>query len=145
MKVRELMSERVVTLLMTSTLDLATDIMNMARIRHLPVVDESGRLVGMVSQRDLYRAGISSVLSLTGETQRDWLIKVPVHHVMTRDVVTIGPDASVLEATQRLLDGKFGCLPVVDGGKLVGLLSETDCLRCFRDMLTAGQFRDLLC
>ena len=145
MRVKELMSDRVVTLLMTSTLDLATDIMSMARIRHLPVVDERGGLVGIVSQRDLYRAGISSVLGLTGETQREWLIKIPVHEVMTREVVTVEPEASIVEAMHRLLEGQFGCLPVVENGRLVGLLSETDCLRCFRDMLTAGRFRDLLC
>lgn len=145
MRVRELMTDRVVTLLVTSTLDLATDIMHMARVRHLPVVDERGALLGIVSQRDLYRAAISSVLAVTGETQREWLVKVPVHEVMTRDVVTIGPDASVVDAIHRLMDGKFGCLPVVEGGTLVGLLSETDCLRCFRDLLVAGRFRDLLC
>jgi CBS domain-containing membrane protein len=138
------MRSHVVTLQVSSALDVATDIMTMARIRHLPVVDDSGALVGVVSQRDLFRAAISSVLSLGERTQREWLGKVPVHDVMTTEVVTVGPDDSITDAMQRLLEGKFGCLPVVEHGRIVGLLTETDCLRCFRDMLRAGSFTQLL-
>jgi CBS domain-containing protein len=138
------MRREVVTLHVTSTLDVATDIMRMARIRHLPVVDALGELVGIVSQRDLFRAAISSVLGVTGETQRDWLGTVPVHAIMTRDVVSVGPDESVAQAIERLLAGKFGCLPVIEGRRLVGLLTESDCLACFRDLLSAGAFPDLL-
>ena len=144
MRVRDLMRSQVVTLQLDSSLDIATDIMSMARIRHLPVVDESGELVGMVSQRDLFRAAISSVLGMAAGAQREWLGKVPVGQVMTANVVTVGPDDPVTQAIQRLLDGKFGCLPVVEHGRLVGLLTETDCLRCFRDLLKAGNFKELL-
>jgi CBS domain-containing membrane protein len=138
------MRSQVVTLHVTSTLDVATDIMEMARIRHLPVVDAQGELVGIISQRDLYRAAISSVLAVKEGTQREWLGKVPVHAVMTRAVVSVGPEEGIAKAIERMLARKFGCLPVVEGRRLVGLLTESDCLTCFRDLLRAGNFRGLL-
>ena len=144
MRVKDLMRSAVVTLHATSTLNVADDIMTMARIRHLPVVDDAGNLVGIVSQRDLFRAAISSVLSVKEGTQREWLGKVPVHAIMTREVVSVGPEETITRAMERLLEGKFGCLPVVEGRRLVGLLTESDCLRCFRDMLKAGKFRNML-
>jgi CBS-domain-containing membrane protein len=144
MHVKDLMRRQVVTLSVTSTLDIATDIMTMGRIRHLPVVDDGGMLVGIVTQRDLYRAAISSVLRLGEKAEREWLGKVPVFDVMTADVVTVGPEEGIIDALTRLLDRKVGALPVVERGRLVGLLTETDCLRSFRDMLKAGRFTHLL-
>ncbi len=144
MHVKDLMRRQVVTLSSTSTLDIATDIMTMGRIRHLPVVDDAGTLVGIVTQRDLYRAAISSVLRLGEKAEREWLGKVPVFDVMTADVVTVGPEDGIIDALTRLLDRKVGALPVVEHGRLVGLLTETDCLRNFRDMLKTGRFTHLL-
>lgn len=134
MQVWQLMSGDVVTLEADATLDLADDLMRLKRIRHLPVV-RGGELVGIVSQRDLFRAGLSSVLRLRPATDQEWLHRIPVREVMVTDLVTIGPDTDAEEAVARLLDHGIGCLPVVDGGKLVGLLSETDCLRYLRRIL----------
>jgi CBS domain-containing membrane protein len=144
MRVQDLMRSHVVTLRMDESLDVATDIMNMGRIRHLPVVRSENQLVGIVTQRDLFKAGISSVLDLGNSRQKEWLGKVPVVHVMSRNVTTIGPTASVSEALQVLIEHKYGCLPVVKHGKLVGLITETDFLRCFGDLLKAGKFKDQL-
>jgi CBS-domain-containing membrane protein len=129
---------------LTGTLNVATDIMTIGRIRHLPVINDKGGFAGIVSQRDLFRAAISSVLGVGEGPQREWLGKVPVQAVMARHVITVGPEGSVTKAINRLLAGKFGCLPVVEGRQLVGLLTESDCLRCFRDMPKAGNFRELL-
>lgn len=145
MRVRDIMRTHVVTLNVESTLSVADDIMSMARIRHLPVLDHKGALVGIVTQRDLFRAALSSVLHVRDETQREWLRKIPLHDVMVRDLVTIGPDAGVVEAVERMVDGKLGSLPVVEKGKFTGLITETDCLRAFANMLKAGDFRSLLC
>jgi CBS domain-containing protein len=144
MKVRNLMRIHVVTLGVSDTLDLAEDIMRMGRIRHLPVVEADNRLVGILSQRDLFKASLSSVLGFAQEKEHEWLGKVPVREVMTQEVVTTEPEVGVVEAVDKLIAGKFGCLPVVDNGRLVGLLTETDCLRCFRDLLKAGTFAELL-
>jgi len=145
MKVQDLMRTNVVTLHSSDALDIAADIMNMGRIRHLPVVDADNRVVGIVTQRDLYRASISSVLGFAQAKEHEWLGQVTVRDVMTKEVTAIGPEAGVVEAVDKLVTAKFGCLPVVDEhGTLVGLLTETDCLRCFRDLLKMGTFKDWL-
>lgn len=127
MNVKRIMSTDVVTLDEDSTLDLAEDLMRLKRIRHLPVLD-GGRLTGLVSQRDLFRAGLSTVLEFRRHAVREWLEHIRVTEVMVRDVVTISPDADVDEAVALMLERRIGCLPVVSDGNLVGLLSETDCL-----------------
>ena len=145
MKVKDLMRTHVVTLHFMDMLGVAEDIMNMGRIRHLPVVDADNRVVGIVTQRDLYKASISSVLGFDQTKGHEWLGKVKVQDVMTRTVTMIGPEAGVVEAVDKMVTEKIGSLPVVDEqGKLVGLLTETDCLRCFRDLLKRGTFKEWL-
>ena len=132
MKVKDLMRTNVVTLHSSDTLSVAEDIMNMGRIRHLPVVDAKKHVVGIVTQRDLYKAAISSVLRFDRAKEHEWLGKVRVSDVMTKEVTLIGAETGVVEAVDKMVTAKFGCLPVVDGdGTLVGLLTETDCLRVF--------------
>jgi CBS domain-containing protein len=134
MLVRDLMQTEVVTLDAKDHLDLADSLMRLGRIRHMPVLSD-GKLVGILSQRDLFRAGISTVLRLRPSAEREWLAKIPVREVMTSPVITARPDMSVREAVQLMLDHKIGCLPVVEKGELVGLLSETDCLRYLARLL----------
>jgi len=134
MLVRDLMQTEVVTLDAKDHLDLADSLMRLGRIRHMPVLS-GGKLVGILSQRDLFRAGISAVLRLRPSAEREWLAKIPVREVMTSPVITARPDMSVREAVQLMLDHKIGCLPVVEKGELVGLLSETDCLRYLARLL----------
>ena len=128
MKVRELMSTDVAIVARNDTLTVADDIMSKQRIRHLPVL-EGGRLVGILTQRDLFHAGLSTAMGFGQKAQKDFLVTVPVKEVMTDEVVTIGPDEDVKVAARIMLERKIGCLPVVDSGKLVGLLSESDFLR----------------
>jgi len=128
MLVRDLMQREVVTLKVNDSLGLADDIMQLGRIRHMPVV-LSGVVVGIVSQRDLYRAAVSSVLKLQRSAEREWLASIPVRNVMSPNVVTVAPDETIHGAVELMLRHRIGCLPVVEHGKLVGLISETDCLR----------------
>jgi len=145
MKVKDLMRTNVVSLRVGDTLGVAEDIMSMGRIRHLPVVDEENRLVGLVSQRDLFRASISSVLGFDRSKEHEWMGKIRIRDIMAKQVVTIDPEAGVTDAVEKFIEEKFGCLPVTDAeGKLVGLLTETDCLRCFRDLLKMGNFKEVL-
>jgi CBS domain-containing protein len=134
MEVRQLMVRDVVTLEVGTTLDIVDDVMTLKRIRHLPVM-ENGVLVGLVTQRDLFRAGISSILEFRKHAVKEWLAQIQVREVMTQKLVTIGADAPVEDAVALMIDRKIGCLPVVADGKLVGLLSETDCLRYLRRIL----------
>ncbi len=128
MRVKDLMQTDVVTLDAADSLDLANDVMQLGRIRHMPVVTK-GRLVGIVSQRDLFRAACSSVLHFRPAAEREWLAKISLHEVMTRPVFTVGPDAVLQEAVTIMIDKRIGCVPVVEGHTLIGLLSESDCLR----------------
>ena len=134
MNVRDLMETEVVTLDAEDTLDLADGIMRLGRIRHMPVVAH-GQLVGILSQRDLFRAAISSALQPRPAAEREWLAKIRVPEVMTTTVSTIAPTATMHEAVELMLDKRIGCLPVVEDGKLVGLLSESDCMRHLAHLL----------
>jgi len=137
------METSVATLEVSETLDLADQIMRLGRIRHMPVMSH-GRLVGVLSQRDLFRAGISSALRLRRTAEEEWLAKIDVEEVMTRKVTTVGPDDSIHHAVALMLERKIGCLPVVENGALVGLLSESDCLRHLARLLEIAEEKDAL-
>ena len=141
MYVRDLMQREVATLEFSDTLDLASDIMTLGRIRHMPVVS-GGTVVGILSQRDLFRAAVSSLLGLGPMAEREWLAKVPVRTVMTARVFTVPPSASVRSAVNIMLDKRIGCLPVVDEGALVGLVSESDCLRHLAHVLRISETKE---
>ena len=110
-------------------LDLVDDVMNLGRIRHMPVLD-GDKLVGVVSQRDLLSASLSRVLDFDAAERRSFMRSIEVSEVMSRDPVTVRPSTTLREATRLVLTHRFGCLPVVDeGGRVVGLVTETDLLR----------------
>lgn len=134
MRIRELMQKDVVTVDEEAHLDVAEELMRMDRIRHLPVLSGQ-RLVGLVSQRDLFRAALSSALARSPEDEQRWLARIPVRRAMTREVLSAHPDADVGHAVEMMLRERVGCLPVVEDGRLVGLLSETDCLRYLARLL----------
>lgn len=135
MRIRELMQTDVVTVDEEAHLDVAEELMRMDRIRHLPVV-AGDRVVGLVSQRDLFRAALSSAVARSPEDEQRWLARIPVRQSMTREVLSAHPDADVGHAVEMMLRERVGCLPVVEDGRLVGLLSETDCLRHLARLLT---------
>jgi CBS domain-containing protein len=135
MKVKDLMQTEVATLRESEALDIAEDIMNMGRIRHLPVVDANARLLGIVTQRDLFKASLSSVANVTPTERQQWLGKVRVREVMTKKPITVEPEAEMADAVDKLLTGGFGCLPVVEDGKFVGLITETDVLQGVQTLL----------
>jgi CBS domain-containing protein len=128
MKVKDIMTKNPATLGRNETLDVADDIMTLGRIRHMPVVDE-GRLVGVVSQRDLFRSAVAGALGYGGKAQRTITKTIRVKEVMSEPVITISPDTSIKEAARRMMESKIGCLPVVENDQLVGLVTETDILR----------------
>lgn len=139
--VRDLMETEVVTLQAADHLDLADDVMRLGRIRHMPVVS-GNRVAGILSQRDLFRAAISSALHFRPAAAREWLAKIQVSEVMTKEVCTVAPEASIRAAVDLMLEKRIGCLPVVDNDELVGLLSETDCLRYLARVLALRHEKD---
>jgi CBS domain-containing protein len=105
--------------------------MHAARIRHLPVVDAAGRLLGIVTDRDLRHHLFSpAVFPALGMTSIDTLLAAAqVADLMATDVVTVRPEQSLGEAAQVMLMKKVGSLPVIEAGRVVGILTETDMLR----------------
>jgi len=126
--VREIMANNPIALSQNEYLDLAKDIMTLSRIRHFPVVD-GGKLVGVVSQRDLFRASLGSVMQYGERTQNEFLRTILVKEIMSHPPVTISPEAPIKEAAHLMIDRKIGCLPVMEAEKLVGLITETDLLK----------------
>jgi CBS domain-containing protein len=126
--VRELMVNNPTTLDINETLDLAEDIMKLGRIRHMPVVEE-GKLVGIVSQRDLFRSALITALGFGRKTTRALVKTIRIKEIMTKKVITIAPETSVKDAAREMVQRKIGCLPVVQDDRLVGILTETDILR----------------
>ena len=127
-RVGALMTRDVTTLDRNDTMDVAADLMAVRRIRHLPITD-GGRVVGVVSERDLFRQGLAGALGYGSKARRMLLRALAVKEVMSEPAVTLAPDASVREAARLMLERRIGCLPVVDAGVLVGLVTETDLLR----------------
>jgi CBS domain-containing protein len=128
MKVRDIMTRDVATLDLNDELSLADDIMKLGRIRHVPVVDE-GRLVGIMSQKDLFKASLASAMGFGEKAIREFMKTVAVKEVMVDEVITISPEASIEEVGRVMLEKKIGCLPVIEEGGLVGFVTETDILR----------------
>jgi CBS domain-containing membrane protein len=119
--VAAVMTEKPIVIEADQPLEVAARVMARSSIRHLPVV-EDGELVGLVSQRDLLGAQ-------DGDTF--------VRDVMTRQCAVTRPDESACEAARAILDLKVGCLPVIDDGKLVGIVTETDFVRVAYAVLSA--------
>ena len=114
------------TLRRNDELLVADGVMGADRIRHLPVLDETGRLAGIVSQRDLFHSALVKALGF-GTTGRDRTLKsMLVKEVMATEVVTTTPGTRLSEAARVMNERKIGCLPVLDDDRLVGIVTEGD-------------------
>jgi CBS domain-containing membrane protein len=133
LKVRDLMTEVVLSVHPEDTVDKVYDLMNERGIRHLTVVDADGDLVGLVSHRDLLRHAPIERAEVPVFLLREVLRRTLVEEVMTSEVETADPDLPLAAAAQVMFDNKFGCLPVLEDAKLVGILTESDFVRFFCD------------
>jgi len=126
------------TQVITATPDMAlADVQRLMRdnhIRHVPVLSGK-RLVGIITDRDVREASPSPATTLTRGEIAYQMATTPVKQCMTQDVVSIGPDIDMVQATRLLLQRQYSCLPVVDNGTLVGIITEMDCLRAFLDSI----------
>jgi len=144
MKVRDIMQKEVATLGLEDSLGVAEDIMTLGRVRHLPVLADNRRLVGLVTQRDLLKASVASVLELSRSIEHDWLKAIPVRLVMSTELSTVSPEDTLEEAVRLMISKKFGCLRVVENERRVGVVTETDCLQVLAGFLKevpGGQVR----
>ena len=131
MKVSELMSQNVVTIRPSATCRDAVGRMHGGGVRHLPVVDAKGELVGIVTDRDLrHHLFDPRVLKEIGIIAMDTLLNaVRVADVMSSPAVSVRASDELVEAARLMLEDKVGSLPVLEGGRVVGIITETDLLR----------------
>src|SRR5262245_25437213 len=132
MQVRAMMRKQLITATPDMPLADVQRLMRDNHIRHVPVVSGK-RLVGIITDRDIREASPSPATTLTRGEIAYQMATIPSKHCMTKDVVSIGPDMDMVQATRLLLQRHYGCLPVVDRGALVGIITEMDCLRAFLD------------
>jgi len=137
-RVRELMTRSPLTVRWGSTVGAAWKQMKDRKIRHLPVLDDAGRLVGIVTDRDLRQVIFDpAIQERLGNLPRALNI-LTVKEVMTWGVITVPPETEIREAARIMHEQKFGALPVVEGGRVVGMLTETDVLKVFVRVLEEG-------
>jgi CBS domain-containing membrane protein len=126
--VREIMMGNPVTLKPEDTLDLANDIISLGRIRHIPVMND-GRLVGLLSERDLIGTAATTIFGLKQKSKSALLKSFLIKDVMKKKLITVKPDTPIKDAARLMKVKKIGCVPVVSEGTLVGLVTTTDILR----------------
>ncbi len=133
LRVKDYMNSSVSTLTPEDRLLDADLLIRRAGVRHLPVVSD-GRLVGLLTERDVRRYA-PSILHSTPEEYNEIFEQTLVGTVMTKGVTTISPDAPLAEAAALLYNQRLGCLPVMNGETLVGIITRTDILRYANDVL----------
>ncbi len=134
MLVRKKMKKELITIAKDEKMTTAKKILQEKGIRHLPVVDGK-KLVGLVTNMDIRKAEASPATSLEIRELHYLLDKLKVSEIMTRNVITISPDISIEEATILMHDNKIGCLPVVEEGNLVGIITEDDIMEILIDVM----------
>ena len=125
--VRTIIQQKIVTISAGESLSTVEDIMRLGRVRHMPVVS-GGRLVGVVSERDLLRTSLSSLSSHRSAERKAFLYAIEIGRVMSQPPIVIAPEATIRQAARVMAENKIGCLPVVEDEALVGLVTETDVL-----------------
>ena len=129
--VDDIMSTEVFTLGRNDKLSVADDLMKQQRIRHILVLNADGDLCGILTQRDLFRGILLRSLGYGSRAEQKMLDSLSIKDAMHDEVFTITPESTLSDAANLMLSNKVGCLPVVDGERLVGMISEADFVKQF--------------
>ena len=129
MRVRDLMTQDVIAARPDDSLARLRDMMVDRDVRHMPVIESEKDLVGLVSQRDLLRNHLIEQADVPDFIEDALLERLRVRELMTTGVVSIDPESDIRIAAQSMYENKYGCLPVVEGTRLVGILTEADFVR----------------
>ncbi len=127
--VQQWMSQPAITVSETMVLPAVREFMQEHHVRRLPVVDAAGRLVGIVTEGDINRVSDSHVTDVRDYNLYHRITDLPIGEIMTRDVISIAPDAPVREVARLLLEHRIGGVPVVATGQIVGMITEVDVFR----------------
>lgn len=138
MLVGERMSHPVITITPEMPIVEALNLMKRERIRRTPVVKD-GKLVGIVSDKDLLNASPSAATSLSVWEMNYLLSKITIRDVMTKNVLTVSEDTPIEQAARLMADNKIGGLPVLRGSQVVGIITETDLFKVFLELMGARE------
>jgi len=134
-RVRDFMTRNPLTLRQDDLLRQAVEVVMVRRIRHIPVLDEKGSLVGIVTDRDV-QGTLPSPLSAAAPEEYEALLETtPLARIMTKTVITVGADDLAAEAVETLLADRIDGLPVLENGRLVGIFTVRDALRAYLELL----------
>ncbi len=139
MLVGERMKQPVITIRPDVPVQDALNLMRKEHVRRFPVLDGHGKLVGLVTEKDLLNAQPSEATTLSVWEISYLLSKITVERVMSRKLITVTKDTPLEEAARIMADSKVGCLPVMQGDDLVGIITETDLFRVFLELLGARE------
>ncbi len=137
MLVGERMTRSLVIIGEDASIDDALHLMRERQVRRLPVLDKAGKMVGIVSDKDLLHAAPSPAASLSVYEMHYLLSKLTVKRVMSTPVITVGPNTPIEEAARIMADNKIGGLPVMQDERLVGIITETDVFKLLLELLGA--------
>jgi acetoin utilization protein AcuB len=137
MLIGERMSHPVITVHADLSLPDALEMMKREHKRHFPVVDSHGKLVGIVTEKDLIHASASNATSLSVWELNYLLNRITVEQVMSKDVITVTEDTPIEDAARIMADRKVGCLPVVREREVVGIITETDLFKMLLELFGA--------
>jgi acetoin utilization protein AcuB len=138
MLVKHRMTPNPFTVTTETSLKDALELLRSKPFRHLPVVDENGKLVGVVTEKSLVYAAPTPTTTLSVFEVDYILSRTTMKQIIGGPVITVGPDLPIEEAAHIMVDKHIGCLPVVEGEKLVGIISDTDIFRVFVEGLGGG-------
>lgn len=133
--INDVMTTDVFALDVSQSLAMVRYLMRLKHVRHIPIVDDENRFVGLLTHRDLLAHTVSLLADIDEEEQDELDRYIPVAEVMKKDVVTVSPDLDLRAAIPIILENKYGCLPVVADGVLVGIVTEADFLQLTMDLL----------
>ncbi|MGY5611620.1 CBS domain-containing protein [Vibrio brasiliensis] len=123
-KVEDMMTRSPHTLLRSHNLADAKNMMEALDIRHIPIIDADRKLLGVISQRDVLAAQESSLQQIP--ENQSFTLNTPLYEVMKTGVMTVAPQAGLKESAIYMQKHKVGCLPVVEKGQLVGIITDSD-------------------
>lgn len=138
MLVKDRMSSDPVIVRTNTSLKDALDLVRSNPFRHLPVLDENDKLVGIVTEKSLVYASPTPSTTLSVFEVDYILSRTKVGQIIQGEVISVGPDLPIEEAARVMIDHRFGCLPVVKDDKLIGIISDTDIFRVFVEGLGGG-------
>jgi len=135
LKVKDIMTTEVFVLNSSHTLELVRSLMRIKHVRHVPIVDPDNTFVGLITHRDLLAQTISHLADVDEDEQEYLDRHIHIMNIMKTDILAVDPEMDVCKAITQLLENKYGCLPVVENGKLVGIVTEADFLELTLSLL----------